>query len=118
MAIPDSNIMGEGVDEDGSTFDLRFKFMDINESTTEWYGFMSFRGEKEDVQFNIDGGLLDHCFIKGQGTDVYGDYSIDGQIDKNKRTFHCSVKYSNFTISFKGQTNNDLTDFRGICEDP
>ena len=25
---------------------------------------------------------------------------------------------SNFTISFRGQTNSDLTDFRGTCEDP
>ena len=124
MALPDANIMGEGVDDDGANFDLKFKFADITESLTELYGFLSFQGIKETVRFNVDGGMLDHCFIKGGGTgfdtdsDVIGECQLDGQVDQHRRTFHFTAKYKTSQISFKGQTNDDLTVFRGVCKDP
>ena len=102
MPIPDSDIMGEGLDEEGHRFDLKFKFVDTSEQLTEWYGQIIYEGQKENVRFNVDGSILDFGFIKGSGADNYGQYTLEGQVDKDKNTFACVAKYEQFQISFKG----------------
>ena len=117
MPIPNSDIIGEGLDDDGHRFDLRFKFVDLSEQLTEWYGQIIYEGQKENVRFNVDGNDLDYGFIRGAGVDNYGQYSLEGSVDREKNTFECIAKYESFQISFKGQTDSDLMEFKGVCED-
>ena len=44
MPIPNSDIIGEGLDDEGHRFDLRFKFVDLSEQLTEWYGQIIYEG--------------------------------------------------------------------------
>ena len=44
----------------------------------------------------MDGNDLDYGFIRGAGVDNYGQYSLEGSVDREKNTFECIAKYESF----------------------